>query len=468
MKKGNPLGASEREKLEADLSAYLDGELSEERAREIEQLLTESEDARRTLDELRGVVAQLQTLPRRNAPEVLAGSVLRHAEGRLIPGGARSGRGVRVLKLFARLSASAALLAVGVFVGYRVLKPPVAAGPASWQAPTAARSADRERLRDRVENNLTENEFVAKAPVPEAAARHIEESPAIAALGKADSRRGAKPAVAPERVTAGGTYDSDGIRDTAAGPQVSVWITPQSESEYAAAVLRLERWTTPRSPALGEAAGEKMGVEAGLARRSGAVADTVKPAAEAIEELSRVERVFTFQATELNQRIDELALDVGTAGQVRVRMDFLASERMALADSDHGEKDTEVAARAGRPPATPAAAAPGSSTTAPARLGYVATRVRPTSQPDFGLTSPATKPAESASEQYGWSLSRELTQRLIGVLLGGRRGVEETLLGLPYVPSTGPVGSEVSFHVTLLPPPTTSAPASQSAAPPDR
>ena len=67
----------DQENLGADLSAYIDGELSPERTREIECLLAESPEARKLLDQLRGVSRQLGDLPRVPAPKSLVDRVLR-------------------------------------------------------------------------------------------------------------------------------------------------------------------------------------------------------------------------------------------------------------------------------------------------------------------------------------------------------------------------------------------------------
>lgn len=69
------MDAWKRKELEADLSAYLDGELPAERAAEVEALLRESQDARELLDSLGAVAAALAELPRERAPAELAEKV---------------------------------------------------------------------------------------------------------------------------------------------------------------------------------------------------------------------------------------------------------------------------------------------------------------------------------------------------------------------------------------------------------
>ena len=119
----------ERDNLEADLSAYLDGELSEARAHEVEQHLAESAEARRLLDELREVSGQLGLLPRRPAPDSLAAELACQVEIRQTPAAQPAARRQRIIRLFAQLSASAAVVAACVFVGYQTLKLPANVAP---------------------------------------------------------------------------------------------------------------------------------------------------------------------------------------------------------------------------------------------------------------------------------------------------------------------------------------------------
>ncbi len=121
------MASVDKEKLGADLSAYLDGELSPERTREIERLLKESEDVRRALTELRGVSRDLGDLPRMHAPAGLPESVRRAADRRVGPRQRSPVGGARVLKLFTRIVASAAVIAVCTFAGWTLhdrLTPP--------------------------------------------------------------------------------------------------------------------------------------------------------------------------------------------------------------------------------------------------------------------------------------------------------------------------------------------------------
>ena len=57
------------ERLGEQLSAYLDGELSEQEKALVERALREDAGARRLLDELRRMAANVESLPRHAAPD---------------------------------------------------------------------------------------------------------------------------------------------------------------------------------------------------------------------------------------------------------------------------------------------------------------------------------------------------------------------------------------------------------------
>ena len=126
------------EHLEADLSAYLDGELDAARTREVEALLTESEDARRSLEALRGVRDQLVALPRASAPATLASALARQAAQQTRSNARRIARRAQVLRLFRQFSAAAALVLATVFVSWHVFTRPAATVPAPVEQSFAA------------------------------------------------------------------------------------------------------------------------------------------------------------------------------------------------------------------------------------------------------------------------------------------------------------------------------------------
>lgn len=102
--------------LEAELSAYLDGELPAERVAAIERRLRSDAQARRLLEELRDVARHLAALPRLPAPPRVAQAVeaaLRRrgdagADDRVIP--------LRTLRLAASASLLAACILIGVYL----------------------------------------------------------------------------------------------------------------------------------------------------------------------------------------------------------------------------------------------------------------------------------------------------------------------------------------------------------------
>ena len=116
------MAAGKRDKPGADLSAYLDGELPEEQARQTERQLERSDECRQTVEQLREVSDLLANLPRHRAPEELTAAMRRRAERRELLEETRPVGGGRVLMLMVRLTAAAAVLAACVLVGWQVGK----------------------------------------------------------------------------------------------------------------------------------------------------------------------------------------------------------------------------------------------------------------------------------------------------------------------------------------------------------
>jgi hypothetical protein len=113
--------------LEAELSAYLDGELTAAEAAQVERWLAESPAARQSLEALRDIRAQLGQLPRHAAPASLRAALRQHAERQLLFED-RPARPGRWLRLMVQTSAAAAILLACVYVGWHTLQP-VAIGP---------------------------------------------------------------------------------------------------------------------------------------------------------------------------------------------------------------------------------------------------------------------------------------------------------------------------------------------------
>jgi len=191
---------SERDKLLADLSAYLDGELDPRRAGAVEELLSRSEEARRTLAELRTVSEGLRKLPRAAAPAELAPAVRREVERRLLFDD-RSPRRRVMLTIVARITASAAVIVACVAAGWlaigRTGRPVPSAGIAERPAPPtvseAERAAEREGLA-RGEPLVGRGGIVQAEPSP-AEAMALQADAIAKPLAAATEGAGARPSL---------------------------------------------------------------------------------------------------------------------------------------------------------------------------------------------------------------------------------------------------------------------------------
>jgi hypothetical protein len=173
------LATSRPDNLGQDLSAYLDGELSEERAREIERLLAERPELRQQLEALRDAANRLARLPRLRAPDALVAAMQRAAERNELFSPRRPVRGGRLLRLSLRLTAAAAVLLGGVVVGWQIMHPVSAPGPSEGgtryglpEESTAARKGGRVAMEDKLGERdtrtrglvPTDMSTIAKAP----------------------------------------------------------------------------------------------------------------------------------------------------------------------------------------------------------------------------------------------------------------------------------------------------------------
>lgn len=109
------------ENLHAELSAYLDGELSPERAREVDELLAHSDSARRLFEDLRVISRGLAELPRHAAPEGIAEQVLQRATGISLAADLRARRRLLLVQVISRSMASAAVVVLCVIGGWVML-----------------------------------------------------------------------------------------------------------------------------------------------------------------------------------------------------------------------------------------------------------------------------------------------------------------------------------------------------------
>ena len=249
------MGSAEREQLGADLSAYLDGELSPRRAREVERLLGESEDARRRLAELRGVSEELRDLPRMRAPEVLAEWVRRSGErdarGRAgVPAG-----GIRVLRLLSRVIASAAVIVVCVVAGWmmhdRMGSPAgMDRSVAATESPGAKRDKGATVARGTPPEEIAGSE-VAAAEAPAVAMAELESLGYVGAdraddaeVGRTAEALAAAPALSAEAGEAALTFDM-GKPLSDVPPVVSVVVAPRDAGEFNAAVQVVAAWEPP-------------------------------------------------------------------------------------------------------------------------------------------------------------------------------------------------------------------------------
>ncbi|MFQ6049140.1 MAG: hypothetical protein ACE5K7_07235, partial [Phycisphaerae bacterium] len=112
----------ERQRLEEQLSAWLDGELSQPEQQELQQLLARSAEARALLAELQKTVGLVRQLPRASSPDDLYDSIVARLERTALLGpparaALPAGRAWRWRGLWA-LAASAAVVLVALGVGY--------------------------------------------------------------------------------------------------------------------------------------------------------------------------------------------------------------------------------------------------------------------------------------------------------------------------------------------------------------
>jgi len=119
------MNADERRQLEEQLSAYLDGELTEPERARIEAFLAENAEARRLLEELAATVAGLKALPRARASEEFSQNLRARLERRALLAGGPSAQTVPppLPSRFGRWITAAAVLAlafVGTFVTWSV------------------------------------------------------------------------------------------------------------------------------------------------------------------------------------------------------------------------------------------------------------------------------------------------------------------------------------------------------------
>lgn len=186
------MATSQPDNLGQDLSAYLDGELSAERAREIERLLAERPELRQQLEALRAVANQLSRLPRHRAPDALVAAMQRAAERHELFDSPRPVRHARILRIGLRITAVAAMLVGGVFIGWNALRSSTTApGDGVNVGHPDAHAPAREFGRVATSEELHRKDGVARSPV-------LSDGPTAAEVPvTADKLAAAEPAARP-------------------------------------------------------------------------------------------------------------------------------------------------------------------------------------------------------------------------------------------------------------------------------
>ena len=187
------MDSESRRQLEAQLSAYLDGELTEAQRSAVEAFLAEDADARELLEELKTTITALQGLDRAETSAQFASNLRARLERRALLGDKGPGRSSPppLLSRMGRWTAAAAVLAlafVGAYVTWSVSHPK--------DAPPTQQFALREATDEADTDSLAED-FLAEADAPgmepqdaprQAPARIADERMALRARPTRDAR----------------------------------------------------------------------------------------------------------------------------------------------------------------------------------------------------------------------------------------------------------------------------------------
>ncbi len=414
-----------RDNLLDDLSAYLDGELSQARAAEVDRLLAESPDARAVLAGLREVREQVRGLPVRRAPAQLSAGLdaaLRaHAAGRAVwPR--------RVLQLGVPLAAAAAaVLAVGIFLHRQALPqagttsvPQIAKrlavsppGPPAPEPtpPMAAVEPERDFDAEKLESQGWADALVRTEPQPALAIAldsHVDE---------------AQPAVEPQ--------------------PLALAIHPRSDAEHAQYAALLASWS---------------------------------PAESSVTNGQGVEYVYQLALPDVSVRVAQL-LDVRTAAEEASPAMPISEQQPAArpmaAKPERRRKEAPAAEKRGE--AAPAGGAAGNvpGQGPPRRLiigdqREEAARVERahaqhaavTEEPEITVMYAPSPPAAPTS-QAGAARDAAENERLLELLLGGELPAWATSRPASAATQTG--APHIALHVELRPATTATAPASRPA-----
>lgn len=378
-----------RDTFEAELSAYLDGELSPGDRERVQQRLARSDDHRAMLETLREVSGQLSSLPRHRAPEELPSVMQRLAERKLLLDEEPRSRAPRVWRLFAQVAAAAAVVVACVLVGEELLTQPQT-GPTAPPAMVDAgkRSTEAEDLPARGSGTAARIAAAPEAAATEKSgagrvdsATYARQDAHASGSGDAADRSGAseddatlanastprgvsRPAVAgrerargrgpgliaarapgnvPEPESpAASRAGSQWVPDDAEDPYVQIQVTPLDSAEYVAMQELLREWSEgqwdnaeARGVDFVDGDGARWGEKraGGPARLSGQkrygpyAVDTPR------------EHVFMVPASEIMRRIG--TLNQAAPNRVRVKLSFSAADLDLLTQAALVAKATE-------------------------------------------------------------------------------------------------------------------------------
>ncbi|MFP3938521.1 MAG: anti-sigma factor family protein [Phycisphaerae bacterium] len=184
--------SGEKDKIREQLSAYLDGELSDEEARRVEAALKSDSELQAELDELRRVREMVGSLPSSQAPEGFVERVMARAERERLMSGddSQSHRGGPLR--WARLLATAAVLLVAAGAGLVLISSLVFTETPGWDNGEGGKVGEIARDRGSDDEKVEESE----KRQPAAEGNGGEES--FAETGGRSRDRSSEPAPRPE------------------------------------------------------------------------------------------------------------------------------------------------------------------------------------------------------------------------------------------------------------------------------
>jgi len=357
------VAAPECDEFGEDLSAYLDGELPQQRAAELEQHLLGCDSCRGTFEQLRNVAERLAELPHVRAPDELTAAMRRAAERQVLLEVRTPRAETRVWKLFARVSASAALIAACMFAGWQVYE--------RMQEPSVPLT--EHRLAEAAKGEPLSKESIGRGmrSLDVAQAKPVEQptgavKPAAPALARADKTKGVEAEVPTEAypdVSARehlAAVESDfqlGLTDVpvaaTTAATIDVFVTPQDPQQAMAVRGTLAAWQKPVGIELD--AGKRGSVERYAGGAPAARVPVVRAGRAGVAEtVDRREFAFELTAAEANELIEQL--EQQAPRQVLLRYaDMQRVQQAAERDELDRLAERGLADELGRPAAAPAA-----------------------------------------------------------------------------------------------------------------